>query len=86
MVEQYTIKRRERLAHSFRAFSSEAPSLQYKALAQIEAEIARLAQLRRYEAAWKVCCEFENVRISLKTPIKLFDNPHKISEREFRFV
>uniref|UniRef100_A0A183C761 GPI ethanolamine phosphate transferase 1 n=1 Tax=Globodera pallida TaxID=36090 RepID=A0A183C761_GLOPA len=58
MVEQYAIIRQERLSHSFRLFFTEAPFLRYDALRYIEAEIDRLAQLKRYEAACRVCLKW----------------------------
>uniref|UniRef100_A0A914HXZ4 GPI ethanolamine phosphate transferase 1 n=1 Tax=Globodera rostochiensis TaxID=31243 RepID=A0A914HXZ4_GLORO len=58
MVEQYAIIRQERLSHSFRMFFTEAPFLRYDALRYIEAEIDRLAQLKRFEAACRVCLKW----------------------------
>ncbi|KAL3106090.1 hypothetical protein niasHT_025479 [Heterodera trifolii] len=58
MVEQYSKVRAERQSHSFRIFFAEAPSLRFDALRQIRSEIERLAQLKRYEAAAKVCLKW----------------------------
>uniref|UniRef100_A0A914LGQ9 GPI ethanolamine phosphate transferase 1 n=1 Tax=Meloidogyne incognita TaxID=6306 RepID=A0A914LGQ9_MELIC len=54
MSEQFLIRRAERRAHSFRFLFCEYPELSYEGLVKIENEIIRLAQLKRYEAAWKV--------------------------------
>ncbi|CAK5113690.1 unnamed protein product [Meloidogyne enterolobii] len=53
MSEQFLIRRAERRAHSFRFLFCEYPELSYEGLVKIENEIIRLAQLKRYEAAWK---------------------------------
>nr|CAD2172329.1 unnamed protein product [Meloidogyne enterolobii] len=55
MSEQFLIRRAERRAHSFRFLFCEYPELSYEGLVKIENEIIRLAQLKRYEAAWKAC-------------------------------
>uniref|UniRef100_A0A915MCE4 GPI ethanolamine phosphate transferase 1 n=1 Tax=Meloidogyne javanica TaxID=6303 RepID=A0A915MCE4_MELJA len=54
MSEQFLIRRAERRAHSFRFLFCEYPELSYEGLVKIENEIIRLAQLKRYEAAWKI--------------------------------
>jgi len=58
MSEQFSIRRAERRLHSFHFFFTESPTLRFDALIQIESEILRLAQLKRYEAAWKVLLNY----------------------------
>ncbi|KAF7633921.1 Sulfatase domain-containing protein [Meloidogyne graminicola] len=55
MSEQFLIRRADIRAHSFRFLFSEYSQLSFDGLIKIENEILRLAQLKRYEAAWKAC-------------------------------
>lgn len=58
MLEQFLIKREEKRSHSFSLMFREFPGLNLEILSNIEKEIKRLTELRRFDAAALTCLQW----------------------------